>query len=439
MAASVKPKPAGLGSIAVRTTVGAVALILFVALALFILGGGNRWDGSPDDRLLAAMQQIAWDAQAVLDETGEVPRSLDDLQRAVYPERAVHWDSSISYQRVQTSDIRLCGEFSTPSSGQAAARPFFDVIIRLQQEFTAPRPTVGRHCYDVTLEVTEPAIREDALIFRELDAAATAAECTLTAAGALPKTIPRADSATAEQLGDPACGPRRFIGQSRQAFEYGLAGAASIRMCATFRRGYAASDKPARVFDPMRDARFGELAQSRPELGRRCYTIAMLLPDPQPQVPVSAWDEPIDVEKLPAELRGAAEQDKQAIGDAVNVLRLARCALTMGGASPTTTKEAIQMVALRPRVAERYKCGWAPSYFANPKNLPVGTYELIDNGRVRVCARFQSAWNQPLALNYYGEALTDWPTSLPELQRPVSEPGQHCFTVRLTAIGSGVT
>lgn len=443
MTASVKQGPPRLGSILVRAAIGATALILLAALVLVVLElrYGNIWDGSPDDRLLAAMQEVAWGAQTKLDETGELPNSPEDALRALYPWRSGHWESKpsgLSYQCVQASGIRLCGEFSWPSSGQTTARPYSEYIVSLQTELAAPRPA-GRHCYDIMLEVTEPTVREDALLFRELDAAATAAECTFMATGALPRTFPKGDVATARQLSNPACEARQFIGQSSQDIEYAPAGTASIRLCATFHRGYAASDKPARVFDPRRNARFGELAQARPELGRRCYAIAMLLPDPRAEAPASSWDEPIDVEHLPIATRKAAEQDKRAVGDLVNVLRLARCALTMSGAAPSAIQDAIKAVASRPRIAERYECGWVPSYFSSPENFPVAVYQPIDNERVRVCARFQSTWDQPLALNFYREALAEWPTSLPELQRPISGPGQHCFTVRLTAIGSGVT
>jgi hypothetical protein len=164
----------------------------------------------------------------------------------------------------------------------------------------------------------------------------------------------------------------------------------------------------------------------------------MLAPDPKVEMPASAWDEPISVDKLPTAMRGSAERDKKTVGDVVNVLRLARCAFTIGVAAAATLKDAIDKVASRPGVAERHGCGWIPSYYSAPNNSSAASYERIDNSHVRVCARFQLPWDRPLALDYYKEALTQWPTSLTELQRPISRPGQECYTVRLTAIGSGV-
>lgn len=419
-----------------RSAIWTVVLTLLVALV--VVGSELRYgvvsDERPDDRVLVTMQQIASAAQTVLDETGEVPNSLDDVLRAVYPN---YPQRRISYQRIRATTIRLCGEFIKPSSGQVTARPFSDVSVSLLPGLTAPRPAAGRHCYDVMLESTEPSLREDALLFREMNAAATAVECVFSASAVLPSMIPTEDTLRGREFSDPACWPRKFIVRVHQQVEYAPIGAAAIRLCAKFRRGYFTSGKPARVFDPRSDARFDELAQTRPEPGRRCYALKMLLPDPQREVPPAAWDEPIDVEALPIAMRAAAAQDKRAIGDVVNVLRLARCALTMSTGAPSSVEEAIRVVALRPRIAERYECDWVPRYFAS--NFPVASYEQIESGRVRVCAGFRHAWDRPLALNYHREALTDWPTSLPELQRAISGPGRHCFTVRLTAIGSGVT
>jgi hypothetical protein len=421
-----------------------MALILLALLAALVgvVPPIRSWiapDGSPDDRMLAAMQQIARNAQTVLDETGEVPSSLDALARAARVDRPRRSGPDISYHRLGASSIRLCGEFSKPSSGQTEAHPYFDVSVGLQPELTAARPARGRHCYDITLEHTEQAAREDALLFREMNAAATAAECVFSAKGVLPRTIAEANALSEQQRDDSSCHIREFIAQPHQDLEYTLADAASIRLCAKFHRGYHVSDKPARVFDPREDARFFELTRSRPELGRRCYTIRMLLPDPKAEVSAAAWDEPTAVEDLPVAIRGSAVHDARAIGDVVNVLRLARCSLTMSGAAPPTIEEAIRTVALRQNIADRFGCSWVQTYFTGPHNSPFANYQHLDKERVRVCARFRAAWERPLSLNYYGAALADWPTSLPELQRSISESGPQCFTVRLTAIGSGVT
>lgn len=402
----------------------AIALALLVGLAGVVLAA-RAWpprDGSPDDRVLATMQDIAWDAQTALDETGDLPDVPDSSE------------SIVAYERIGRSGIRLCGNFQRASFGQAVAHPFFDVVVRLQRELARPH-AAGLHCYDIALETTAPEVRQDALLFRQMNAAATAAECAFTATARLPPTIAEAKALSQQQRHDPAC-HIPALPPDHQDIDYAPLGDASIRLCADFRRGYA-SGQPARLFDPARDARFAELAQARSELGRRCYAIRMAVPDPAAEIPGSTWDEPLEVEQLPAAIRGAAAQDKRAIGDAVNVLRLARCAFTLGGAAPSTIEDAIRTIAASPRVAERRHCDWAPHYFAVADNSPVASYESTGDGRVRVCAHFRRAWERPLALNYYGQALADWPMSLAELQRPISEPSRHCFSTRLTAIGSG--
>jgi hypothetical protein len=419
-----------------RKLIGVTVLLVGVAIATFAVLSWPR-DGSPDDRLLAAMQNVARKAQIALDETGESPSSLEELLSA----RGIDTEVprlGLSYDRLGDSSIRLCGEFERRSSGQATARPFNDVTVGLQPELAGPRPRAGHHCYDIALQSTDPALRADALFFRDMNAVATAAECAFSATGSLPATISDAATLGQRQRDDPACGAQAPAERAGGDLEYVPIGPESIRLCAPFHRGYDASDRPARVFDPVRDARFDTLTQPRPEAGRRCYTIRMLLPDPLQDSPVSIWDEPLDEGSLPAAMRGAAAHDKRAIGDVVNVLGLARCALTMSDRVPRTIEDALRVTALRPRIAERYGCDWARSYFAQRSNSPVATYQPINDERVRVCARFLAAWRQPLALDFYGEALEEWPTSLPELQQPISRAGRRCFDVRLTAIGSGV-
>lgn len=313
------------------------------------------------------------------------------------------------------------------------------MVVGIEPELAGPRPARGLHCYDVALEETELAEREDALVFRQMNAVATATQCAFSATSHFPESIPAAEVLGEQQRDDPACRVRDFLAQPRQDIAYASVDDSTIRLCAVFNRSYGAYDAPARVFDPRRDARFAELAEVRPETGRRCYSIRMLLPDPITEAPASPWDEPMDLEVLPMSMRSAAIQDRSAIGDAVNVLRLARCAFTVNGALPSTFEEAVQVIVRRPHVAERYNCEWAPNYFGDARNSPTATYERLDGSRVQVCTLFQKAWERPLELSYYGEALREWPTSLPELQRSISVPGRHCFTVLLTAIGSGVT
>ncbi len=120
----------------------------------------------------------------------------------------------------------------------------------------------------------------------------------------------------------------------------------------------------------------------------------------------------------------------------MNVLRLVRCAYSITPSAPETVARAVAVIAARPGLADRYNCGWAPAYFREPHNTPVVTYSRIDDADVRVCATFQRSWATPLALDFYFEALSEWPERLPELQRPISQPGQHCYTARLTGIGN---
>lgn len=435
----LKVKSTTLGSTAVRTAnvIMAFGTLVAIITGVAILAPHTWHDGAPDDRLLATMQQVVQDAQKALDETGDVPISLADLTRLLHPDQTGTLYLSVSYQRTGRTDIRLCGEFSAQGSGRTEVWPVSDIMVPLRSELSAPHPS-GHHCYDVALEDTESAARQDALLLRELNSTATAVECTFTATSVLPRTIPKLDAASERQLKDPACMAPKFIARPDQIVEYAPKDSRSFLLCANFAKGYPSAEKPARVFDPMRDARFDALTRPRPQGGRHCYAITVLLPDPKTEVPASAWNETIDIDELPAETRGAARHDKRAIGDLVNILRLARCAFTMDGTSPSTIKQAMKTVSSRPGVAERYECDWVPSYYGEPKNFPVATYERIDDVRIRVCAHFRAAWAQPLALNYYPEAISTWPISLMEFQRPVLEPGKICLDVRLTPIGSGI-
>lgn len=74
-----EPPAARLSSTLVRSAL--LVFILFVALtgAALVVRTWILRDGDPDDRLLATMQQVTSDAQTILDETGELPNSLDSL------------------------------------------------------------------------------------------------------------------------------------------------------------------------------------------------------------------------------------------------------------------------------------------------------------------------------------------------------------------------
>lgn len=420
-----------------RVIVFTIAVVFFIGIAgVLLVFRLMPQDGTPDDRLLTGMQQIAWDTQSALDETGELPRSLSDLlklHKIPAPDGA---DIGISYHRLGHSSLRLCGDFQKRSLGQKIARPFNDYSLELHPDLTAPRPKSGNHCYDIDLQSTDMTVRHDALLYRDLNAAATTVECTFLATGEFPKNLADAKTLSPQKRDTPACRVREFLRTSGQSINYSMIDNATIGLCAEFKSAYSPSGELASLFDPRRDARFSEFAQKRLSPGKFCYAIKVLLPDLPAAIPEYVWDAPFDTESAPEEQRDAVIADKRAIGDIVNVLRLARCGYTMGGATPETIEGAIRTIAAHRPVARRYGCGWAPSYFA--QNPPIPTYEPRDNGKVRVCAQFQKAWEQPLALGYYGRALENWPRSLAELQRPLKEPGRQCFTVQWTPIGSGL-
>lgn len=161
----------------------------------------------------------------------------------------------------------------------------------------------------------------------------------------------------------------------------------------------------------------------------------LLAPDPKSNVTMPVWDDAeVGVEHLPLRVQAAARKDKRAIGDVVNVLRLARCAYTIDGSAKNTFEEALETIRSRPALARRYECEWAPSYFSDPQNAPVVSYERLGIADVRVCADFKRSWTNVLALDYYAEALEQWPLSLPELQRSVAS-GHTCYSVSLSRIG----
>lgn len=149
------------------------------------------------------------------------------------------------------------------------------------------------------------------------------------------------------------------------------------------------------------------------------------------------WDDAeVGVEHLPLRVQPAARKDKRAIGDVVNVLRLARCAYTIDGSAKNTFEEALETIRSRSALARRYGCEWAPSYFGRPQNAPVVSYERLGVAKVRVCANFERSWTNVLALDYYAGALENWPTSLPELQGSVAS-GHTCYSVSLSRNGDG--
>lgn len=409
-------------------------------------------DGSPDDRLLATMQYVAGDAQTQLMETGQLPADLKGLIDAAnaredgelrsfvgrYAERSV--PQNITYLRLSSSSIRLCGAFQQASSGQEFAWPYYDFAIELESALAFPHPA-GRHCYDIPLQTIDAATRNDALLFRKLDTIATAAECYYADKSVLPQTIDDARlfigrDVTVGRL--PECNSINTGLLNAVDVEYSDQGGAVVRMCASFQRAYDSAQKFALIFDPRRNARFVELGTSQSQAGRRCYDIGMLVPDPVPPTTVERWEDPLKVENAAPSDKESLSQDKRAIGDVSNVLRLARCGYTFAGAAADTLEQAVQTVSQVGEAADRYNCDWVPRYFSSSGNAPVASYEKIDDDDVRVCVNYARARPIPLALEYYYDGLSSWPVSLPELQRAIPQPGRHCYAVRLTRIGSGV-
>lgn len=424
-----------------RSLIITTTLILLAGfISFFLITARSTFrDGSPDDRLITTMQYLAWDAQTVMDETGELPVSITGLLKVLNRPALDETDIDVSYVRLGDSNIQLCGDFKEQSSGQTTAQPYFDVGVHLRPELTAPRPKPGLHCFDIELVRTASDKRVDALLYRELDAAATAIECAYWATNKLPGTLATAKKLSLQKRDTSACSNvREFLGQSNQSFEYSAIDETTTRLCAKFRSSYVESGEQLRLFDPRGDSRFFELAQERPDSGDFCYSIKMLRPDSTAAVPTFAWPEPPSYAESSNKRPNDIAKDKRAIGEVVNILRLVRCAFSMGEATPKTINEAIQTIASHPQIARRYSCGWAPSYFGDYGNFPDATYYPGENGEVRVCAQFLNSWKRPLSLNYSARAAAQWPTSLPELQRSIKEPGRQCYSVELTAVGSGL-
>lgn len=198
----------------------------------------------------------------------------------------------------------------------------------------------------------------------------------------------------------------------------------SVRYCGNFRRPFAPS-KPAQP-DYRRDDYFGGSWQDpRPKAGPHCYEVDLIRMNGAEM----RWDDTIAIEALPPDVRNKAEADKRAIGDVVNVLRMARCARDISGEAPASFAAGIETIRAA-KIPHPHNCSWAPSYFDDPNNVPVVSYSKNDNGMVSVCADYAMAWPTPLRLDYYAEALDNWPGNLAELQQSV-EAGHHCYTIDL--------
>ena len=152
-----------------RSIIAITALITLVVFGSIFLSINYLMprDGTPDDRLLASMEQISFGAQTVLDETGELPPSLIELINLLWHRVPDEKNIDVSYQRVGPSDLKLCGDFKKWSQGQSRAQPFNDVSWQLRSELTAPRQKSGFHCYDIKLSATANDTRLDALLYRD--------------------------------------------------------------------------------------------------------------------------------------------------------------------------------------------------------------------------------------------------------------------------------
>jgi len=214
--------------------------------------------------------------------------------------------------------------------------------------------------------------------------------------------------------------------------EYRKLNASNVELCQTFLR---AEPSPPRVGDPdyadmiYMDGPFGHPALDipRPNAGRFCY--ALNLAD-RAVTAGSLWDSPLEIDALAPDLAVRARADKRAIGDVVNMLRLLRCARDVGSGVPETFEAAVAAVDAAGEKAGELNCEWPSAYYANPENQPVATLARVEGSVATVCATFATDWPSPLQLDYYGAALAEWPTSLPELQAAVTA-GAHCYEVNM--------
>lgn len=447
--------------------VGSVALVAgFIILAL-ALGGGPlvNPEGRLDTRRLTSMDDLAEAAKcayAVADAAPATRTAIADIvandalpfgsgpcsefaRQRGYAElegRAFDLHRHISnldveYEVVDSRRIRLCSIFDESSDGQETLSIFPDYVRAIgSPELTKARPA-GRHCFvvDVGLPYSREEFR-DASRMEAMNVVATAAECVAGDIGHLPDTlaglnlalgpmvvIGRRDSSCNYLLRDPLSG--------RVDISYTVVNDSTIELCSEFERSHRKSDRAVGDYYVTESVRFPELAEDRPA-GKQCYQIALRLPAPDPAVRFTpTWDEPIDVEALPKEIRTDATNDSRAIGDAVNVIRMAGCAYRLGGEAPTSFEAGLEIISRLPAVADRDGCGWAPSYFSTAYNKPVASYDRIDRTTVNVCVDYRRAWPSVMQLNYYGSALLDWPKSLAALQAPV-EKGRHCYAVDLS-------
>lgn len=419
---------------------------------------------SADEAMLLDMDELVHAAQCAYALTGEAPASVEDIaallterqlpfgynpctghnviMHAPMPGRTgseavrainqrianlTHLRPQLS--RVDAAHIELCGEFEAPSKGQQSITIAFDAFVVLDTPVLTQPHAAGRVCHtiDVSLPYSAEELR-DASRLATLDAVATATECAFTEGG-LPDTL--------QEIGDiildPGRGsdPRRcdvrnshLAATTSPDITYRPLSDTSAELCADFETSGPPSAALRAHFDMEDLVHFHELTAVRTAAGRHCYVIKM--EDDLEQSVEPRWNDPVRIESLPIELQAAARQDKRAIGDVFNLLRLARCAWLMDGKTPDSFANAVEATHMRSARAHRHRCDWVPEFFDNPDNAPVARYSRIDARHVRVCADFASEWPEPLRLNYSGRVIRGWPGNLLAFSRPVS-PGETCY------------
>ncbi len=336
--------------------------------------------------------------------------------------------------RINDRQIQLCGEFEAPSDGQKNVTVVFDAIMSLDTPVLTGPHGAGRSCFtiDVSLPYAFEELR-DASRLAMLDAIASGAECSLTY-GPLPATLREVGDTIIDLGRDPdprLCDVRssHLHATTSTDVTYTPLSPSSIELCTTFERAGPPSKALLIDFNIYERVHFAELMADRPSPGRHCYAIA-LKHDAADGELAPLWDDPIRIDDLPAELQSDARKDKRAIGDAFNLIRLARCARLIDGAAPASIEAAVATAKDHSGLAKRHGCDWAPTYFASLERAPKARYERMDDNTIRVCADFLHRWPQPLRLDYQGDVTLSWPGNLPALHQPV-ETGGTCYKVNV--------
>jgi hypothetical protein len=337
--------------------------------------------------------------------------------------------------RIDDRQIQLCGEFETASDGQRNVTVAFDAVMTLDTPILTGPHGAGRECFTIDVSLPYPLEElRDASRLAMLDAIASGAECSLTY-GPLPATLREIGDTIIDLGRDPdprLCDVRssHLHPTTSTDVTYTPLSPSSIELCTTFESAGPPSEALLVDFNIDERVHFAELMADRPAPGRHCYAIA-LKHDAADSELAPLWDEPVRIESLPDELQADARKDKRAIGDAINLIRLARCAALIDGVAPASIEAAIATTEEHSALARRHGCDWAPTYFAGLESGLGATYARMDDTTVRICADFLRPWPQPLRLDYQGVITLSWPGNLPALHQPV-EPGGTCYKVNVS-------